>query len=169
MHWLWYLILLAVQFLGLSLTLVGLPGIWLMAAALVGFAWLTGWNIYVGWPSVITALALALLAELIEFIAGSVGAKKAGGSRRAMIGAIVGGLIGGFLFTIPLPVIGTIFGACLGCFLGAAIMEMGVKDDAGHALRVGWGAAQGRLWATLLKLGFGLIIALVCAIAAFPV
>ena len=168
MQWLWYLILIAVQFLGLSLTLIGLPGIWVMVAALVGFGWLTGWNVYVGWPGVITALVLAVIAEIMEFVAGSAGAKKAGGSGRAMIGAIVGGLVGGFLFTIPLPVIGTVFGVCLGCFLGAAIIEMGVRDDAGHAMRVGWGAAKGRFWAILLKLGFGLLIAFTAIVAAFP-
>ena len=168
MHWLWYFILAAVQFLGLSLTLIGLPGIWVMVAALVGFGWVTGWNVYVGWPGVITALVLAVVAEVIEFVAGSAGAKKAGGSRRAMIGAIVGGLIGGFVFTIPLPVIGTIFGVCLGCFLGAAVVEMGVRDDTGHAMRVGWGAAKGRFWAILLKLLFGLVIAIVAIVAAFP-
>jgi uncharacterized protein YqgC (DUF456 family) len=169
MQWLWYLVLLAVQFLGLSLTLVGLPGIWVQVAGLVGFGWLTGWNVYVGWPSVITALVLAVLAEIMEFVAGSAGAKKAGGSGRAAIGAILGGLVGALLFSIPVPVIGTIFGACVGCFLGAAIVEMGVKDDAGHAVRVGWGAARGRFLAILLKLGFALVIALVVAVAAFPV
>ena len=169
MQWLWYFVLLAVQVLGLGLTLVGLPGIWVMVAALVGFGWITGWNVYVGWPGVITALVLAVLAEVVEFVAGSAGAKKAGGSGRAAIGAIVGGLVGALVFSIPVPIIGTIFGACLGCFIGAAVVEMGVKDDAGQAMRVGWGAAKGRFWATLLKLGFGVVIGIVCAVAGFPV
>jgi uncharacterized protein YqgC (DUF456 family) len=168
MHWLWYLILAAVQFMGLSLTLVGLPGNWVMVAALIGFGWMTGWNVYVGWASVGSALGLAVAGEVLEFLAGSAGAKRAGGSRRATIGAIVGGIVGGIVFSIPLPIIGTIFGVCLGAFLGATVVEMGVRKDASHAARVGWGAAKGSFWGIVLKLLVGLVIAIVAIVAAFP-
>jgi uncharacterized protein len=168
MPWLWYLVLLVVQFFGLMFTLLGLPGLWVMAAAVVGFAWVTGLDRFVGWPGIVTVVALATVAEILEFVAGSAGAKKAGGSRRAMIGAMVGALIGGFLFTIPVPILGTIFGVCAGAFVGAAVVEMGVVGDAGHAARVGMGAAKGRLVGILLKLAFGIVIFLFTIFAAFP-
>ena len=52
--WLYYLALLLVQLLGVALTLVGLPGLWLMVGALALYAWVTGFNTYVGWPSMVT-------------------------------------------------------------------------------------------------------------------
>jgi uncharacterized protein YqgC (DUF456 family) len=168
MPWLWYLLLIVVQVFGLMFTILGLPGLWVMVAALAGYAWVTQFNVYVGWPGLIAALALAVLAEIMEFVAGSAGAKQAGGSRRAMIGAIVGALVGGFIFSIPVPILGTIFGVCAGAFIGAAVVEMGVVGDAGHAGRVGWGAAKGRFWGIVLKLVFGVAILIVTLCVAIP-
>jgi uncharacterized protein YqgC (DUF456 family) len=169
MQWMWYLLMLVVQVTGLFLNILGLPGLWIMVAALVGFAWVTQFDRYVGWHGIISVLVLAVIAEILEFFAGSAGAKKAGASRRAMVGAIVGGLIGGFLFTIPLPIIGTIFGVCIGCFIGAALVEMGVVGSPDHAFRVGWGAAKGRFWGIMLKLAVGIVMFIVSAVVAFPV
>lgn len=169
MPWLYYLLLILVQFLGMLLTLMGLPGIWVMIASVVGYAWLTTFDRYVGWPSIITVLALGLIAEIIEFFMGAAGAKQAGASRRAMLGALIGGLVGGITCTIPVPVIGTIFGVCLGTFIGASVVEMGIVGSAKHATRVGWGAAKGRLYGILLKLVFALAIFIVAVIAAIPV
>lgn len=169
MPWLWYILLIVVQFLGILLTIMGLPGIWVMIAALVGFAWVTTFDLYAGWPSIITVLALGIIAEIIEFIMGAAGAKKAGASSRAMIGALIGGLIGGIACTIPIPVVGTIFGVCLGCFIGASVVEMGIVGNAKHATRVGLGAAKGKLYGILLKLVFAAVIFVVAVIAGFPV
>ncbi len=169
MTWLWYLALIALQLAGLSLTVLGLPGLWLMVAALSGYAWITGLNHYVGWTTLIIIFVLALVAEVLEFYVGSAGAKRAGASRRGMIGALVGALIGGFLFTIPVPMLGTIFGVCIGAFVGAALVEMGIVGDASHAGRVGWGAAKGHFFGILLKLVFGLAMLLVTIVAALPI
>lgn len=169
MPWLWYLLLIALQFTGLSLTVLGLPGLWLMVAALIAYAWLTTMGHYIGWTTLIIILALALTAEVLEFYVGSAGAKKAGASRRGMIGALVGALIGGFLFTIPVPILGTIFGVCAGAFVGAALVEMGIVGDPAHARRVGWGAAKGRFLGILLKLAFGLLMLIYTLIAALPI
>jgi hypothetical protein len=168
MPWLWYLLLLTVQFFGLMFTLLGLPGLWVMAAGVAGYAWVTGFDRFVGWPGLITVVALATLAEVAEFLAGSAGAKQAGGSRRAMIGAVVGALVGGFLFTIPVPVLGTIFGVCAGAFVGAALVEMGIVGDPTHSMKVGWGAAKGRFWGIVWKLAFGVAIFLVTLCVAVP-
>ena len=168
MPWLWYLLLLTVQIFGLLFTLLGLPGLWVMVAAVAGYAWVTTFNVYVGWPGLGTVLALAVVAELVEFLASSSGAKQAGGSRRAMIGGIVGAVIGGIVFSIPVPILGTIFGVCAGAFVGAAVMEMGVAGDPGKAGRVGWGAAKGSFYGIVLKLIFGVAILITTAVVAFP-
>src|SRR4051812_35671860 len=144
MHIVYYLILLIVMLLGLAINVLGLPGLWLMVAALGGYAIATGWNVYVGWPSLIALVLLATLAELAEFFAGAAGSKAAGGRTRGMIGAIVGGFLGAiFLSIIPIPVVAQVVGACLGAFVGAAVMEFYDKDWR-HSMRVGVGAAKGR-------------------------
>src|SRR5687767_11814074 len=101
--WAWYLLLTAVLLAGLFLNVFGLPGMWIMIAAAFGYAWLTGFQ-YMGWWTLGIVVGLGVIAEILEFIAGGAGAKKAGGSRRAAWGALIGGLLGGFFLTLPLPV-----------------------------------------------------------------
>jgi uncharacterized protein len=169
MHWLYYTVLILIHIFGVFLTLVGLPGIWLMIAATAGYAWLL-WDFgYVSGQTLIALLVIGIIAEIVEFIAGAAGAKSAGGSRRAAVGAILGGLIGGlFLSVIPVPVVSTIVGACLGAFIGATLAEYSVAHRHGASLRVGVAAAKGRLWGILSKLGFAVIILLITFIAALP-
>jgi uncharacterized protein YqgC (DUF456 family) len=167
MLWLYYILLLVVSGAGLFINILGLPGLWLMVAAHVAFAWATGWGVYAGWPSVIALIVLGLLAELFEFLAGAAGSKAAGGRKRGMIGAVVGALIGGIVGSPILPIIGTILGACLGAFIGAAVMEF-YDRDFHHAMRVGVGAAKGRFWGIVIKGGIGLVMLLVILIAALP-
>ncbi|MCC6425009.1 MAG: DUF456 domain-containing protein [Phycisphaerales bacterium] len=169
MHWVYYAILILISLTGWILNLFLLPGLWLMVAAAAGYAWITsGW--YLGIKSLVFLLVLAVLAELGEFVAGSAGAKKAGGTRRAMAGAIVGALVGGILFTglVPIPILGTLVGVCLGAFLGAGIIELSIRRELWHSTRVGLGAAQGRLVGILIKLLIGLAMFLLAAWTAIP-
>src|SRR5438552_9247565 len=164
MPWLYYLILLALLFTGLVINILGLPGLWLMVGSVGIYAWLTHVGVYVGWPTLWTLIGLALAAEIVEFLAGSAGAKAAGGSKRAAASAIVGALIGGFGFSFVIPIIGTIIGACIGAFIGAAIIEMMVRNDVAHSMRVGAGAAKGRFYGILSKLAFGIVILMIAMI-----
>jgi len=166
--WLLYLLLIALLVFGLFVNLVGLPGLWLMLGALAGFGYLTGFGVHVGWTSVIAILVLVIIAEVGEFAAGSAGAKAAGGRKRGMLGAAVGAIVGGiFLSFIPIPILGTVIGACLGAFIGAAVAEFWDADYA-HALRVGYGAAKGRAFGIAIKSVIGLIMLGVAVVAACP-
>jgi hypothetical protein len=162
-----YLVLLAFLAIGLWINLLTLPGLWLMVIATAAYGWLTDW-LYVGWPGLIALTALATIAEIVEFVAGGAGAAKAGGSKRAFVGALVGGILGAIFFSIPLLIIGTIIGIVLGTFAGAVIVELMVKEDAGIALRVGYGAVIGRLIGIVTKLSFGFIMFIVGAVVAMP-
>lgn len=170
LHWTYYACLMLLQVLGLLLTIIGLPGLWLMVAAVGAYAWLTVWNRYVGWPAMIVVLALAFLSEVAEFLAGAAGSAKAGGTKRGMAGALVGGLVGAIALTpfIPIPVVGTVAGACIGSFAGAFAVEMGIHRDTALSTRVGWGAAKGRFWGIVVKLAFGVVILLVTLVVALP-
>lgn len=170
MVWLYYTCLVLLQLTGLLLTLLSLPGLWLMVGALAAYAWWTGFDKHTGWASLGTVLGLALVAEVVEFLAGAAGSAKAGGTKRAMAGSIVGGLVGAIVLTplIPIPVVGTIAGLCLGTFGGAFLTELYIRRDPQHSAGVGLGAAKGRLWGVAIKLLFGAVIFLVIAVTALP-
>jgi len=170
MDWLYYSILIVVQIIGLALALFQMPGLWLMLAATGVYAWVTMSRGYVGW-SLVVLLILALLAEAVEFVAGGAGAKKAGASKMGMFAAMLGGIVGAILgtFVVPIPIVGTIIGACIGSFVGAMGVEYYKRQDLDHSLRVGYGAAQGRLMGILGKLAIGCVMLLVTIVVALPI
>lgn len=166
--WLWYVLLMALaQIVGLFLNLLGLPGLWVMLAAAGIYAFVTH-LLHIGWPGLIAMFLLAVAAEIVEFVAGAAGSKKAGGTKRGMLGAIVGALIGGVFGTGFLPIIGTLVGAILGAFVGAAIVELLIRQDVEHSLRVGIGAAKGRFWGTVFKSAFGIAMMIIALWAGWP-
>jgi hypothetical protein len=161
-------ILAVVCLAGVALTLATLPGTWLMVLAALGVeAWRPE---LLSWDAIIAAAVLAFLAEVAEIAAGAVGAKKAGGSRRAALGAIAGGLLGAILGTVllPIPLVGTVLGAAVGSGLAAAALELTVEGRTSRDIRaVGAGAFIGRLVATVLKTMFAVAIAAVITASAF--
>jgi uncharacterized protein len=166
----YYLLLLLILLVGLVLTVVTLPGTWLMVLALAVYAIVTRSAGYVGWKSVMTLFALAGVAEMFDIFGSGAGAKRAGASRRAMIGAVIGGLLGAIFlsFLLFFPV-GTIAGACIGCFVGAGLTELFVRRDLGQSVRVGFHAAKGRLFGIVVKIMFALLMMSIAAWTALPV
>src|SRR2546422_126761 len=75
---------------GLLLVPLGLPGLWVMVAGIVGYGWLTDFR-SVGVATIGVALGLAFLGEIIEWWLGFRFARTYGGSRRSAWGALVGG------------------------------------------------------------------------------
>ena len=73
------------------------------------------------------------------------------------MGAVVG---------VPVPVVGSVIGAILGCFAGATIFEYATTRTAGTAVRAGWGALLGRVAASAAKVALGIVMTIVAIIAA---
>jgi hypothetical protein len=168
----WGILLILVNVVWLFLTLIGLPGNWLIVLGAALYAWLV--READGTPAIslwalVAILVLALLGELFEFIAGYYGSRRVGGSRGGAIGAIIGGIVGGLLATplIPIPIVGSIVGACLGAAAGALIMEIAGGRDWDSSFRSGVGAGVGRFWGTIGKFGVGVAMFLVIAVAVF--
>jgi len=170
MIWLYYIILLLVLLSGVFLNVLTLPGLWLMVAGVGLYGWATGWNNLIGWPSLGTLFGLAVLAEIIEFLAGAAGAKSAGGSKRGAAGSIIGGIIGAIFlsFLVPIPIVGTVVGICLGAFAGAAVVEWMIGKDLKQSALIGAGAAKGRFYGIIIKIAFGVVMLLIGLWAAFP-
>lgn len=147
--------------LGWVLQLVGLPGTWLIVAATALFAWLLPPDAptAMGWPAVMTLLVLAVLGEVIEFVAGALGVATSGGSRRGAALAIVGSVIGGVagLFVgLPIPIVGSlvaavVFGA-IGALVGAVLGETWKGRDLDSSFEIGRAAFVGRLLGTAAKM-----------------
>jgi uncharacterized protein YqgC (DUF456 family) len=170
MAWLYYLLLFVFELAGIAITVMTLPGLWLMLASAAVYALLTHGN-YIGWWTLATLLVLATVAEIIEFTSSGAGAKRAGGGRAGIWGAIIGGIVGGIVlsFFIPIPVFGTLVGVCLGTFLGAMIGEFAFGREITHSLKIGFGAAKGRLFGTFIKLGFGCVMLVITMGVGLPI
>jgi hypothetical protein len=143
--------------LGLVLIAFGLPGSWLLllAGALLGALGGPGAP---GGIAILVALGLALVGELVEWIAAVRWTGRRGGSRRAGWGALAGGLIGA-LIGLPIPLIGSVVGSFLGSFAGALFAEYSVTRNSGLAGRVAWGALVGRVVGTAVKMSLTVVMA----------
>ena len=145
--------------LSLPLTAVGLPGTWAFLAG-VGI-----WKSFdpaagVSWGAISTGVVLALIAELLEWGLASRYTSKYGGSRRAGWGALIGGIVGAVV-GVPIPVLGSIVGSFVGAFVGALAAEYSVHGEHDRAGRVAWGALIGRVVATGMKVGLGVVVVVI--------
>jgi|SRR5687767_1747238 uncharacterized protein YqgC (DUF456 family) len=137
---------------------LGLPGTFIMVgvAILANYVAAAG----IGWVAIGISLALAVLAEVLEWTMSAKFAIKFGGSKRAGWGAIIGGFLGAFA-GIPVPVVGSMIGAFAGAFVGALVAEWTQPEaNAASATRVATGALIGKAAATAMKLAIAFTIAL---------
>ncbi|MVN85402.1 DUF456 family protein [Deinococcus sp. HMF7620] len=112
-----------------------------------------GFQLWPDLPFLLTFLAITILIGLVDNVASAWGARKYGGSKQAMWGALIGGLVG------ILPIIP--FGLILGPLLGALIAELVVvKKLPADALRSAWGTLVGLLAGLAAKLVLHLMIGL---------
>jgi uncharacterized protein len=114
--------------IGLAGTVLpALPGTLFVLAGIVLGAWIDDFT-RVGWGVLAVVIALAVLAWVLDYVAGMMGARKAGASRQALIGAALGTVAGLFM-----GLIGVFFMP----LVGAAIGEYVARRDQQRALKVG--------------------------------
>ena len=118
----------ALILIGLAGTVLpALPGTALVLAGIVLGAWVDDFTrVGVGTLAVITALAV--LAWVLDYVAGLLGARRAGASRQALIGAALGTVVGLFM-----GLVGVLFMP----LVGAALGEYLARKDQRQALSVG--------------------------------
>jgi hypothetical protein len=147
-----YLLSVALVLIGLAgILLPLLPGLPLVFAGLLLAAWTNGFS-RVGFWTLALLAGLTLLSLLLDFWATAHGAKRAGGSGRAVLGASLG-LLAGVFFGLP--------GLLLGPFLGALIGEL--------SLGTPWQQATGVGAATWLGLLLGMALKLTLALAMLAI
>ena len=118
------------------------PGATLMFAGMVLGAWIDGFARVPVWVVVILGV-LTLLAWVVDFAAGALGAKRVGASGRAIAGATVGTVAG--IFT-------GLWGLLFMPLVGAAIGEYSAQRDLRRAGEVGVATWIGLLLGTAVKI-----------------
>ncbi len=140
-----------------GLVLPVLPGPVLLFGGLVSAAWAEHFA-YVGTKTLAVIGLLAVLAHALDFVAGSLGAKRYGASGRAVFGAAIGAIVGMFF---------GIVGILLGPFIGAMLGELSVRSDLSAAGRAGYGATLGMILGTAAKLAIGIAMVAVFVFVRF--
>jgi uncharacterized protein len=107
--------------------LPALPGTAFVLGGIVLGAWIDGYT-RVGTGTLALVAVLAVLAWVLDYAAGLLGARRAGASRQALLGAALGTVAGLFL-----GVVGVLFMP----LVGAAIGEYLARRDEQRALKVG--------------------------------
>jgi uncharacterized protein YqgC (DUF456 family) len=107
--------------------LPALPGTALVLGGILLGAWIDDFS-RVGWGSLGAITFLAVLAWVLDYVAGLLGARRAGASRQALIGAGVGTVVGLFM-----GLVGVLFMP----LVGAALGEYLARRDQRQALTVG--------------------------------
>lgn len=157
-------VLLLFNAVGVLLVALQLPGTWLMLLATAVVAWWRWDSGLIGWWTLAALLGLAVLGEVVEFVAGAWGASRAGSSKRGAVLAIAGGVVGallGMVFLAFIPIVGVLIGAAIGAALGTIAGDVWAGREWAMALRTGRGAAVGKFWGALGKLGIAGVMWLV--------
>jgi len=135
---------------GLIAVVLGLPGTWLILITSALYSWLTGFSV-ITYQMLLGLLLLAVAAEVLEFWSGLWGARRYGGSKKAMLGTLIGGLAGAIILTPMLFGFGAVVGAFFGAFAGGFVVTYLEQRKMNEAMRVGWGGLLGRVFAMVFK------------------
>ncbi len=144
-------------FIAVVLTALRLPGTWMIVGGVAVAGWASNWE-SVAMSRVVVLTGLATGAELFEFFASVITARKAGGSRQAAWGGMIGGILGMIFLSLPFFIIGTFVGAILGCFLGAFVVEIVMNKRLAEGTKVGLFSALGFAIGTATKIGIALVM-----------
>jgi len=155
MQYVWATLFAITALVDWALNVFGIPGNWITVGVAVLYAAFltTDSRVALGWPVVGALVALAIVGEIVEFVAGAAGAKKAGGSKRgavlALVGALAGGILGVFI-GIPIPVVGPIISAILFSAAGALGGAMLGESWKGRTWEESWGVGKAAFWGRIL-------------------
>jgi uncharacterized protein len=141
---------------GLAGTLLPmLPGVPFVFGGLLVAAWIGDFQ-RIGWPTITILAILTALAMVVDFVATMLGAKRAGASKLALLGAAIGSIVGLFFGLV---------GIFIFPFVGAVIGEYLQHQKLGNAGKVGVATWLGLLFGALAKLALALTMIGVFAIA----
>ncbi len=151
-----WIVSVALILLGLAGTVLPvLPGTLLIWGGILLGAWIDDFA-RVGVSTVLLISVLAVLAWGLDYVAGLMGAKKAGASTLALLGAAVGTVFGLFM-----GLVGVLFMP----LLGAAVGEYLAQKDEARAVKVGFATWVGMMLGLIAKVVLAFVMVGIFAIA----
>ncbi len=137
---------------GLTLTLLSLPGVWLIFLSAVIIAILGGFETITG-LTLLILFFICIFSTIVDNLLLTLVSKKSGASNYGALGALIGGMLGLLIANIP--------GMLIGPFVGAVLAEyLLAKKSFNQSIKSGWASFVGFLLGTGLKIliNIGLII-----------
>ncbi len=113
-----------------------LPGTLLVWAGIVLGAWIDDFA-RVGWGTLTVITILAVTAWVLDYAAGLLGAKKAGASHWAIVGAALGTIAGifmGFIGVLFMPLVGAVIGELIARRSSSGAVRVGIATWLGVIL-----------------------------------
>ncbi len=153
-------IFILVLFIGIFSIIFGFPGTVIILIDTVAYSLITGFKI-IGWKIIAVLIILSLLAETIDLLLGSAGAKKFGSSKKGIVASLIGAIAGAILMTPFLLGLGAVIGAFLGGFTGTFIVELIEQRQLKPAVRAGYGTLIGRIAGIFAKSFFALVMIII--------
>ena len=151
-----WVLCVALIVLGLAGTVLPvLPGTLLVWAGIVLGAWIDDFA-RVSVTTVVVISVLGVVAWVLDYAAGLLGAQKAGASKQALLGAAVGTVVGLFM-----GLVGVLFMP----LVGAAVGEYVARKDEARAVKVGLATWVGIMLGLLAKVVLAFIMVGVFAAA----
>ncbi len=139
---LWWVLCVALIGAGVAGTVLpALPGTALVLGGIVLGAWIDDFTRVGPWALGAVAV-MAVLAWVLDYVAALLGARRAGASRQALVGAAVGTVVGLFM-----GLVGVLFMP----LVGAAVGEYLAQRDEKRAMKVGVATWLGLLAGLLAK------------------
>ena len=145
-----FLVFLIAWIVGMVGTFVpAVPATVIIFAGTVAATFIDGFQVWPDLPFLLTFAVITFLISMVDNVASAWGARRYGGSKQAVWGALLGGLVGLF---IP-------FGLIVGPLAGALGAELFVvRKPVVEAVRAAWGTLIGLLAGLAAKLVLHLLI-----------
>lgn len=135
---------------GLAGTVIpAIPGLPLIAVGILLIGW-AGDFATVGWATIIACAVMAVVGVVVDTVAQTAGAQKAGASPQGIWGSLIGTVVGLFM--------GGLIGIFVMPLIGAFIGEFWAKRDLLHAGRVGIATWIGMIVGTAVKVALAFMM-----------
>lgn len=145
--YIWWALVVLLVLVGLAGTILpALPGVPLVFGGLVLAAYIGDFQT-IGWKTLTILGVLTVVAMAVDFVATLLGAKRAGASKLALLGAAIGSILGIF---------SGLWGLLIFPFIGAVAGEYIARQQLSQAGRVGLATWLGMMLGTLAKLAIAL-------------
>ena len=143
-------VFILVLFAGIFVTVFGLPGTVIILIDVILYALVTGFG-PIGFKVILVLMVIAVVAEMLDFGLGMIGAARFGVSRKGIGAALFGSLIGVVLATPFFLGIGTLLGIFLGGFTGVFLVELMNQRKLKPVFRASYGVILGRITGIMIK------------------